>query len=50
MTHFAGGRGCQSRAVRKEWPDGEVTHYEGERGQARRVMSVWPDGRVLHYS
>ena len=38
-----------SNPRRREWPDGAVEHYEGERGVERLVSIVYPDGHIEDY-
>ena len=43
VVDFTGPSGAE-RITRMEWPDGRVSHYEGD--TERLVRMEWPDGRV----
>ena len=46
VVDFTGPSGAE-RIVRMEWPDGRVSHYEGD--SERLVKMEWPDGRIGYF-
>ena len=39
----------QQRLVEREYPDGEVEYFEGEKSEERLVQEVYPNGVVSYY-